>query len=106
MLPPERKEYSVTGPIARASGIAYDIRRAEPYGIYDRFDYEVLVRFGGDAYDRYLVRVRDARERQDRAAGARTSPGRHPGPMPKILRPPKGEAYARIEGPKGEIRST
>src|SRR5215212_10016013 len=106
MLPPELcKEYSVTGPIARASGIAYDIRRAEPYGIYDRFDYEVPVRFGGDAYDRYLVRVQEMREsvRIVRQALRDIPEGEIRGRMPKILRPPKGEAYARIEGPKGEI---
>jgi NADH-quinone oxidoreductase subunit D len=106
MLPPELcKEYSVTGPIARASGIAYDVRRAEPYGIYDRFDYEVPVRFGGDAYDRYMVRVQEMRESVKiiRQALRDIPPGDIRGRMPKILRPPKGEAYARIEGPKGEI---
>ena len=106
MLPPELcKEYSVTGPIARASGIAYDVRRAEPYGIYDRFDYQVPVRFGGDAYDRYLVRVQEMRESVKivRQALRDIPPGDIRGRMPKILRPPKGEAYARIEGPKGEI---
>jgi NADH-quinone oxidoreductase subunit D len=106
MLPPELcKDYSVTGPIARASGIAYDVRRAEPYGIYDRFDYEVPVRFGGDAYDRYMVRVQEMRESVKiiRQALRDIPPGDIRGRMPKILRPPKGEAYARIEGPKGEI---
>jgi NADH-quinone oxidoreductase subunit D len=106
MLPPELcKEYSVTGPIARASGIAYDIRRAEPYGIYDRFDYETPVHFGGDAYDRYLVRVQEMRESVKivRQALRDIPPGDIRGRMPKILRPPKGEAYARLEGPKGEI---
>jgi NADH-quinone oxidoreductase subunit D len=106
MLPPDLcKDNSVTGPIARASGIAYDVRRAEPYGIYDRFDYEVPVRFGGDAYDRYLVRVQEMREsvRIVRQALRDIPPGDIRGRMPKILRPPKGEAYARVEGPKGEI---
>jgi NADH-quinone oxidoreductase subunit D len=106
LLPPELcKDNSVTGPIARASGIAYDIRRAEPYGIYDRFDWEVPVRFGGDAYDRYLVRVQEMREsvRIVRQALRDIPQGEIRGRMPKILRPPKGEAYARIEGPKGEI---
>jgi NADH-quinone oxidoreductase subunit D len=106
MLPPDLcKDNSVTGPIARGSGVAYDIRRAEPYGIYDRFDYEVPVRFGGDAYDRYLVRVQEMRESVKivRQALRDIPPGDIRGRMPKILRPPKGEAYARIEGPKGEI---
>lgn len=106
LLPPELcKDNSVTGPIARASGVAYDIRRAEPYGIYDRFDWEVPVRYGGDAYDRYMVRVAEMRESVKivRQALRDIPPGDIRGRMPKILRPPKGEAYARIEGPKGEI---
>ena len=106
LLPPELcKQFSVTGPIARASGIAYDIRRAEPYGIYDRFDYEIPVRFGGDAYDRYMIRVAELREstRIVRQALRDLPPGEIRGRMPKILRPPKGESYARVEGPKGEI---
>jgi NADH:ubiquinone oxidoreductase subunit D len=106
LLPPDLcKQYSITGPIARASGIPYDIRRAEPYGIYDRFDYEVPVRFGGDAYDRYMIRIAELRQsvRIVRQALRDIPPGDIRGRMPKILRPPKGEAYARIEGPKGEI---
>jgi NADH-quinone oxidoreductase subunit D len=106
MLPPElAKQYSVTGPIARASGVAYDVRRAEPYGIYDRFDWEVPVLYGGDAYDRYLIRIREMRESVKIVQQAlRDLPdGEFRGRMPKTLRPPKGEAYARIESPKGEI---
>ncbi len=106
MLPPDMcKEYSVTGPIARGSGIAYDIRRAEPYGIYDRFDYEVPVQYGGDAYARYLVRIAEMRESVKivRQALRDIPAGEIKGRQPKVLRPPKGEAYARIEGPKGEI---
>jgi NADH-quinone oxidoreductase subunit D len=106
LLPPDLcKDNSITGPIARASGVAYDIRRAEPYGIYDRFDWEVPVLFGGDAYARYLVRVAEMRESVKivRQALRDIPPGDIRGRMPKILRPPKGEAYARIEGPKGEI---
>ncbi len=106
MLPPElAKQYSVTGPIARASGIPYDVRRAEPYGIYDRFDWEVPVRYGGDAYDRYMIRVAEMRQSVRIVQQAlRTIPdGDFRGRMPKVLRPPKGEAYARIESPKGEI---
>jgi NADH-quinone oxidoreductase subunit D len=106
MLPPElAKQYSVTGPIARASGIAYDVRRAEPYGIYDRFDWEVPVRYGGDAYDRYMVRIAEMRQsvRIVQQALRDIPEGEFRGRMPKVLRPPKGEAYARIESPKGEI---
>ena len=106
MLPPElAREYSVTGPIARASGIGYDVRRAEPYGIYDRFDWEAPVQYNGDSYDRYLVRIAEMRESVKivRQALRDLPDGEFRGRLPKILRPPKGEAYARIESPKGEL---
>ncbi|MFU8771429.1 MAG: NADH-quinone oxidoreductase subunit C, partial [Anaerolineales bacterium] len=48
--------YSAAGPVLRASGVPYDIRRADPYSIYDRFDFDVAVRYHGDVYDRYLIR--------------------------------------------------
>jgi NADH:ubiquinone oxidoreductase subunit D len=105
-LPPElAKAYSITGPIARASGINYDVRRAEPYGIYDRFDWDVPVRYNGDCYDRYLVRVAEMREtvRILKQALADIPEGEFRARLPKVLRPPKGSAYARIEAPKGEI---
>jgi NADH:ubiquinone oxidoreductase subunit D len=106
LLPPETaKQYSITGPILRASGVPYDVRRAEPYGIYDRFDWEVPVLFGGDAYDRYLIRIAEMRQSVHilQQALRDIPPGDIRGKLPKVLRPPKGDAYARIEGPKGEI---
>ncbi len=45
----------MAGPMLRASGVPYDVRRADPYGIYDRFDFDVAVRYNGDLYDRYLI---------------------------------------------------
>jgi NADH-quinone oxidoreductase subunit D len=105
-LPPEMaKAYSITGPILRASGIAYDLRQAEPYGIYERFGVRVPVRYNGDAYDRYLVRVAEMREsvRIVRQALAELPEGEIRARMPKNLRPPKGAAYARVEAPKGEL---
>src|SRR5207244_6729565 len=63
MIPPEvARAYSVTGPIARASGIDYDVRRAEPYSIYDRFEWEVPIRYNGDCFDRYMIRVQEMRQ--------------------------------------------
>ncbi len=106
MLPPElAKQYSVTGPIARASGIPYDVRRAEPYSIYDRFAWNVPVRYGGDCFDRYMIRITEMRESVKIVQQAlRDIPeGEIRGRMPKVLRPPKGDAYARIEAPKGEL---
>jgi NADH-quinone oxidoreductase subunit D len=106
MLPPEvAKAYSVTGPILRASGVNYDVRRAEPYGIYDRFEYDVPIRYNGDAYDRYMVRIEEMRQSHRILVQAlRDLPaGEIRGKQPKVLKPPKGEAYGRLEGPKGEL---
>jgi NADH-quinone oxidoreductase subunit D len=106
ILPPDvAKAYSVTGPILRASGMPYDVRRAEPYSIYDRFDWEVPVRYNGDCFDRYMVRIQEMRQstRILEQALDQIPEGDIRARMPKVLKPPKGEAYARIEGPKGEI---
>jgi NADH-quinone oxidoreductase subunit D len=106
MIPPEvARAYSVTGPIARASGIDYDVRRAEPYSIYDRFDWDVPVRYNGDCFDRYMIRVQEMRQSTRILQQALDSipEGDIRAKLPKVLKPPKGEAYARIESPKGEI---
>ena len=106
MIPPEvARAYSVTGPIARASGIDYDVRRAEPYSIYDRFDWDVPIRYNGDCFDRYMIRVQEMRQSTRILQQALDSipEGDIRAKMPNVLKPPKGEAYARIEGPKGEI---
>ncbi len=63
ILPPELAiSYSVTGPVLRASGVPYDIRKAEPYSVYDRFDFDVPVGSVGDVYDRFLVRIEEMRQ--------------------------------------------
>lgn len=54
--------YSITGPMARASGINYDVRKAFPYAVYDRMDFEVPLGESGDNYDRYLVRMEEMRQ--------------------------------------------
>ena len=106
MIPPEvARAYSVTGPILRASGVDYDVRRAEPYSIYDRFDWDVPVRYNGDCFDRYMIRLLEMRQSTRILQQALDSipEGDIRAKMPKVLKPPKGEAYARTEGPKGEI---
>ncbi len=106
MIPPDvAKAYSVTGPILRASGVDYDVRRAEPYSIYDRFDWDVPVRYNGDCFDRYMIRILEMRQSTRILQQALESipEGDIRAKMPKVLKPPKGEAYARVEGPKGEI---
>ena len=91
--------------MARASGVNYDVRRAEPYSVYDRFDFQVPVTFNGDTYDRYLVRVREIRQsvRILQQALRDIPEGEYTAKVPRALRPPAGEAYTRIEAPKGEL---
>src|SRR5919202_1169717 len=106
MIPPAvARAYSVTGPILRASGVEYDVRRAEPYSIYDRFDWEVPVRYNGDCFDRYMIRVQELRQstRILQQALDTLPEGDIRAKLPKVLKPAKGEAYARVESPKGEI---
>jgi NADH-quinone oxidoreductase subunit D len=97
----------VTGPMLRASGVNYDVRKVDKYGIYDRFDFRVPLGDHGDVYDRYMMRILEMRETVKILEQAlRDIPG---GPIidPKVrlrgLRPKAGEAYGRIESPKGEL---
>src|SRR3984957_10961188 len=97
----------VTGPGLRASGVNYDLRKVDRYGIYDRFAFRVPLGEHGDVFDRYMMRVLEIRESLKILEQAlRDIP---PGPImdPKArlrgLRPKAGEAYARIESPKGEL---
>ncbi len=111
-LPPDMAvAYSCAGPLLRASGVPYDVRRAEPYSIYPELDFDVAVRYNGDIYDRYLIRLDEMREsirilkqilpRLERTKGEPIMPGGKQGPyMPRV---PVGEAYGRVENPKGEL---
>ena len=98
--------YSASGPFLRASGIPYDVRRAEPYSIYDRFDFDVVVRQNGDIYDRYVVRLEEMRQsvRIIQQAVKKIPRGEIQAGKPQYqVRVPPGEAYGRVEGPKGEL---
>jgi NADH-quinone oxidoreductase subunit D len=97
----------VTGPMLRASGVNYDIRKVDKYGIYDRFEFRIPLGEQGDVYDRYMIRMLEMRESLKILNQAlRDIPA---GPImdakAKIrgFRPPAGEAYGRIESPKGEL---
>jgi NADH:ubiquinone oxidoreductase subunit D len=122
--------YGLVGPIARATGIQYDVRRVFPYLNYDTYDFEVPVGVKGDVYDRYLVRIEEMRQSTKLARQAldRISPrGVYDIQDYRIVPPPKdkvytemealiqhfliysqgfnvpaGEAYVPIEGPRGE----
>jgi NADH:ubiquinone oxidoreductase subunit D/NADH:ubiquinone oxidoreductase subunit C len=98
--------YSASGPVLRASGVPYDIRRMDPYGIYDRFDWDVVSYPEGDAYARYLVRIGEIRQsiRIVQQALRQMPEGEiMGGKRAWQLRVPEGEAYSRIEGPRGEL---
>ena len=103
--------WGCTGPVLRASGVAWDLRRAEPYSIYDRFDFDVVVGKGevgtvGDCWDRYWVRVEEMRQciRIVRQALDQLPPdGNVHAAVPKKVRPPKGEIHFRAENPKGDL---
>jgi NADH:ubiquinone oxidoreductase subunit D len=107
VLPRERAiALSAAGPVLRASGVAYDVRRAEPYGIYDRFDFDVAVRTHGDIYDRYLIRLDEMRQSlRILQQAVRDIPGGEiqTGKAQYQVRVPAGESYGRVENPKGEL---
>ena len=105
VTPEEAINWGFTGPMLRATGLKHDLRRAEPYSIYDRFDFDVPTGIQGDVYDRYLVRLEEMRQsvRIVEQALAQMSEGPiMAGGMKRILRLPPGEMYMRTENPRGE----
>ncbi|MCL4271841.1 MAG: NADH-quinone oxidoreductase subunit D [Anaerolineales bacterium] len=102
----EAIKYSVTGPVLRAAGVPYDLRRADPYSVYDRFDFDVAVRYNGDMMDNYLIRFDEMRQslRILEQALKQIPEGPINSQKPQYqVRVPAGEAYGRIESPKGEL---
>lgn len=95
----------VTGPVLRASGTKWDLRKAQPYSGYEKFDFEIPVGTNGDTYDRYLVRIEEMKQsvRIIRQAVDSIPEGPIMAKVPKVLKPPVGEVYVSIEAPKGEL---
>jgi NADH-quinone oxidoreductase subunit D len=95
----------VTGPVLRASGVKWDIRKAMPYAAYDLYKFEIPTRTTGDTFDRYIVRIEEMR--QSRLICLQAIENIPPGPIMarigKVLKPPPGEVYHGIEAPKGEL---
>jgi NADH-quinone oxidoreductase subunit D/NADH-quinone oxidoreductase subunit C/D len=101
--------YSAAGPLLRGSGVAYDIRKAEPYSIYPELDFDVAVEPAGDMYARYLVRLNEMREsvrilkqllpRLEYTKGQPVNDNN----MAYSGKVPLGEAYGRVENGKGEL---
>ncbi len=122
--------FGLTGPVLRGSGVAYDVRKLEPYGAYDKVDWEVPVGKNGDTYDRYWVRLEEMRQsariirqcldRMPEGPIMADVPQVTPPPKANVMRdmeslihhfiiftqgfkPPKGETYCATEAPKGEL---
>lgn len=98
-------EYGVSGPILRASGVPYDVRKAEPYLNYSEFDFDIPVGVQGDSFDRYWVLIQEMKESAkivEQALQGLPS-GSHIGQVPKRLTIPKGAIWAKAENPLGEL---
>jgi NADH-quinone oxidoreductase subunit D len=97
----------VTGPMLRAAGVAYDLRKVDGYGVYPRFEFRVPVGAHGDTYDRYMIRVLEMRESikilQQAFRDLPAGPIMDSKAKLRGFRAKPGEVYSRIEGPKGEI---
>jgi NADH-quinone oxidoreductase subunit D len=126
----EAINWSLSGPMLRGSGVNYDVRKANPYSSYEKFDFEVALGTNGDAYDRYLLRLKEIRQslRIIRQAIDGMPEGPYRAHVPGVVLPPKedvlhkmeslifhfkiitegfpspkGQVYQAIESPKGEI---
>ena len=102
--------YGVSGPNLRGSGVKWDVRKDEPYSIYDRFDFDIPTGTGefgtlGDCFDRYWVRMLEVTQsvRIIRQALKDLPEGDVFETMPKKIRPPAGSVYRRTESPRGDL---
>jgi NADH-quinone oxidoreductase subunit D len=96
-------EYGITGPNIRTTGLPYDLRKTAPYSVYERFDFEVPTLKNGDAFDRYYIRILEIRQSVRIIEQALDSLPEGPitAKVPRIIKPPVGEAYGHIESAKG-----
>lgn len=97
----------ITGPVLRASGGNYDLRKVDAYGVYNRFDFRIPLGEHGDTYDRYMLRILEMRESvkilQQAFRSLPAGPIMDPKAKLRGFRPKPGEAYGRLESPKGEL---
>lgn len=98
--------YGLSGPTLRGSNVKFDIRKNQPYSIYEKFDFEVPVGETGDVFDRYMVRMNEIEQSLnilEQAVKTFPEEGEIMGKVPKVLRTPEGEVYTRMESSKGEL---
>lgn len=99
-------QYGLSGANLRSTGVDWDLRKTEPYSLYDRFQFDVVTGKNGDCYDRYLCRLGEIEQSiRILEQALEQFPGEGPtmGKVPRAIRPPAGEIYVRIESPRGEI---
>ena len=106
LSPEEVINGSLSGPMLRASRVKWDLRKANPYEVYDELDFDVPIGATGDTFDRYLIRIKEMKE-SIKIINQCTNLIK-PGPVrnedvPLVIRAPENEAYAAVEGPKGEL---
>ncbi len=99
------RRYGVTGPVARGSGISYDVRKNEPYSVYPKFDFEIPVGENGDSLDRYMVRLNEMEQslRIIEQALDQLPSGPYLGKVPKKLKLPTGDSSFAVEAARGEL---
>jgi len=102
--------YGITGPMLRASGLKWDLRKDDTYSVYNKFDFDIPVGEGtvgtvGDSWDRYYVRVLEMEQslRILEQALDKIPEGDVSSAIPKRVKPPVGQVYSRVEGPRGEL---
>jgi NADH-quinone oxidoreductase subunit D len=102
--------YGASGPVLRGSGVQWDLRKNDPYSVYDKLDFEIPYGKGlkgtvGDCWDRYMVRVHEMEQSVNiiEQAVEKLPPGDVQAAIPKRIRPEKGDLYVRTETPKGEL---
>jgi NADH-quinone oxidoreductase subunit D len=98
-------DYALSGPMIRSCGIKWDLRRHDPYSIYDRFEFEIPAFDTCDVWARYMVRRREMAEsaRIVEQALAQLPSGEVMAKVPKNIKPPAGQIYCRTESPRGEL---
>ena len=99
-------DWGLTGPALRSAGVKWDLRKDQPYSLYNRFEFDVPTGKNGDCFDRYNVRLEEIRQSLrilEQALAQFPEGGETMGKVPRVIRPPEGEVYVRIESPRGEI---
>ncbi|MDY0323874.1 MAG: NADH-quinone oxidoreductase subunit D, partial [Candidatus Carbobacillus sp.] len=98
--------YGLTGVNLRATGVRYDVRKAKPYSIYDRFHFDIPVRTDGDLWAKYELRMAEMEQSRrivEQALESFPGDGAIIAKLPKLIRPPAGEVYTSVESPRGEL---